>query len=347
MTTALTLRRFRQQAASNAAQVVAAAGGSAADSQAAANAAASAASLMADPSTESTQAAAQLATIQQSQPVAFAVAAQLIVSGAFAKWEAEDSKMNPIGGPSRRKPFPVKLLPATVVLTAAGGGQIVWAPQEEFEAFRICVPSGQPSLPCFFNQLQAGDRLMMAQSGRMPSACWSEKSDLGRIDFPIVRLGETLQATITGGVATTELAAVLLGYARGKPRKLPDGAELLYERVEPFDVTVVAAASVATITLQPQRHIVIRRIGFDDTQAQFANLYCTSINVQDDPQFVIGSEFPLQLFSELAQDDWLDFDMCQLGGTITIGLRNSHATLAATAQGLALVDIVRLPGDAR
>ncbi len=339
--------RMRNAAAQRAQQVVAANGGTPAQQATSANAASKAADLMTDPSVPTDQAAAQLQTIAQNHPIAFKSAAELVVSGAFAKWEAEDSKMNPIGGPSRRKPFPVKILPALTTL-ANNAGTLTWTPQEEFEGFRLCVPTGQPALPCYFTQLQAGDRIMQAQAGRIPSACWSEKSDLGRIDFPIVRLGETLTCAVSGGAAgTPELCAVILGYARGKPRKLPEGAQLLYERIEPFDVTVVAPLGTATITLQPQRHIILRRLGLDDTQTNFANLYVTFINVQDDPQFVQGTELPAQLFSELAQDDWLDFDMCQLGGTITIGLRNSNTSQSVTAQGMALCDLVRLPGDAR
>lgn len=339
------MQTFRQTAAQNAAQIVAANGGGAAAQTATANAASAAASLLANPNAPN--AGAQLSAIQQQNPVAFAVAAQLVVSGAFAKWEADSAAMNPIGGPLRRKPFPVKILPAQTTL-ASGLGTLTWNPQEEFEAFRLCVPTGQASLPAFFNQLQAGDRMMQAQTGRVPAACWSEKSDLGRIDFPIVKLGETITMSVTGGTGSNELCAVLLGYARGKPRKLPAGAQLLYERVEPFDVTNVAPLGTATITLNPQRNIVMRRLGLDDTVTGFSSLFVTSINVQDDPQFTgSGAEIPAQLFSELAQDDWLDFDMCQLGGSITIGLRNANTSLTVVAQGMALCDLVRLQGDAR
>jgi hypothetical protein len=351
MASPTTVKKFRAQAAANAAQMTAAAGGSPAAQQSASNAAASAASLLSDTTSDPTQVATQLSTIAQSQPIAFAAASQLVVSGAFAKWEAESSVMNPIGGPTRRKPFPVKILPAQSTATASGTGTLTWTPQEEFEGFRLCVPSGQAGLAAagatYFAQLQAGDRLMQAQSGRVPAACWSEKSDLGRIDFPITRLGETLTMTYTGATASTELCAVILGYARGKARKLPDGAILLYERVEPFDVTAVAPGATGTITLQPQRNIVMRRIGFDDTVSGFSGLFVTSINVQDDPQFTGTAEIPAQLFSELAQDDWLDFDMCQLGGEVTIGLRNANTSLTINVQGMALVDLVRLPGDAR
>jgi len=193
------------------------------------------------------------------------------------------------------------------------------------------------------------NRMMQAQSGAVPSACWSEKTDLGRIDFPIVRLGETITLNVTQvtPAGTPEVGAILFGYARGKARKLPEGAQLLYERVEPIASLSVPALTAATVTLQPQRNIVMRRLGLDDTATNFGNLYVTSINVQDDPQFVGGTEIPAQLFSELAQDDWLDFDMCQLGGTITIGVRNNNTSQAAIVQGMALCDLVRLPGDAR
>lgn len=326
----------------------ASAGGNPAQQAAAANAAADAAVIVAgntglDPAT----AAAQLGQIASKHPVAFAVAMMLAPTGQWAKWE-KDSSMNPIGGPDRRKPFPVKFLPANTNLLN-GIGTFTFAPQEEFEAFRLCVPSGQAPGPMTFTQLQAGDRLMQAQSGRVPSSCWSEKSDLGRIDFPIVRLGETItmqvqQVTPSG---TPEASAVLFGYARGKGRKLPDGAQLLYERVEPFDVTVIAPLGTATVSLQPQRNIIMRRIGVDDTALNAANLFITSINVQDDPQYVGNAEIPASLFSELAQDDWLDFDMCQLGGLITIGVRNTNTSQSAVFQGMALCDLVRLPGDAR
>jgi hypothetical protein len=340
--------KFRNNAAATARATVAGNGGSPAQQQTSANAAAKAADLMTSDELPTAEASAQLQQLAATHPTAFAAAAAMLVSGLYAKWESEDGgAMNPIGGPSRRKPFPVKILPAVCNLVNTAGA-LSWAPQEEFEAFRLCIPSGQPSLPAFITQLQAGDRMMQAQSGRIPSACLSEKCDLGRIDFPPVRLGETLSCSISGGAAgTPEFCAILLGYAKGKPRKLPDGSELLYERVEPFDVTVVPALGTNVITLQPQRNIILRRLGLDDTVANFANLYVTYINVQDDPQFVTGSELPAQLFSELAQDDWLDFDMCSLGGLITIGLRNSHATLAVTAQGMALADIVRTPNDNR
>jgi hypothetical protein len=340
--------RLRNTAAANARAAVAAAGGSPAAQQTSANAAAAAADLMSDPSVPSADAATKLQTIAQNHPIAFQSASQLLVSGIFSKWEADDGgAMNPVGGPTRRKPYPVKILPALCTI-ANTAGSLTWSPQEEFEAFRLCIPSGQASLPAFIQQLQAGDRMMQAQSGRIPAACLSEKSDLGRIDFPPIKLGETISCAVSGAPSgTPEFCAVLLGYAKGKPRKMPDGAELLYERVEPFDVTSVPSLGTATITLQPQRNIIMRRLGLDDTVANFANLFVTFINVQDDPQFVSGVEIPAQLFSELAQDDWLDFDMCQLGGQITIGLRNSHTSLAVTAQGMALADLVRLPGDSR
>jgi hypothetical protein len=309
-----------------------------------ANAVDSIGSAMASPG--DAKSAQALAAAADANPTAFHIAARMLATGLGAKWESESDSLNPVGGIKRRKPFPVKLLPATVT-PSSNAGQLTWTPQEEFEGFRLCVPSGQPCLPGYATQLQAGDRLMVAQSGRIPLSLLSEKSDLGRIDLPIVRLGETITMQVNGMNANSELGAVIWGYARGKSRTLPEGAEILYERWEPFDSLVVAAASTATFNLQPQRNIIMRRIGFDDTVSNFANLYVTFINVQDDPQYTQNVEIPAQLFSELAQDDWLDFDTCQLGGIISIGLRNSNTSQNVTAQGMAVSDIVQLPSDVR
>jgi len=349
MPTSATRTNFRNTAAASARAMVASKGGSPAQQQTSANAAAAAADLMSAADAPSDEAASQLQSIAQNHPIAFSAAVALMVSGAYAKWEGGggDGALNPIGGIKRRKPFPVKILPGMVALLN-GAGSLTFAPQEEFEAFRLCVPSGQPSLPAFITQLQAGDRNMQAQSGRIPAACLSELTDLGRIDFPILKLAQTISMQIVGGVnvGTPEFCAVLLGYARGRNRVLPDGAEILGERLEPFDVTVVPANGVAELKLQPQRNIILRRIGLDDTVANFASMYITYINVQDNPQFTSNVEIPAKLFSELAQDDWLDFDMCALGGLITIGLRNANAA-PVTVQGVAVADLVKLAGEGR
>jgi hypothetical protein len=275
--------------------------------------------------------------------VAAQAAASLLATGEAAKW-GRTGAMNPISAAMRRKTQPVKILPASVTTNAQGTGQLTFTPQEPFEGFRICVPSSQGN--GYISQLTAGDRLMVAQSGRIPFACLNEKSDVGRIDFPLVSLGEVISAQISGATANTEIGAVIIGYG-SRPRVLPQGSEILYQRFEPFDVTADGGAATATITLAPQRHVIIRRIAFDDTVANFsAGIYVTSINVQDLPQFVGNVEIPAQLFSELAVDDWLDFDLCQLGGTITIGLRNANAN-AINVQGVAEVDVVRMPGEPR
>jgi hypothetical protein len=170
---------------------------------------------------------------------------------------------------------------------------------------------------------------------------------MGRIDFPIVKLGELISMSISGATSGATVTGVLFGYARSKSRMLPEGAEVLGMRYEPFDVTAVPPAGTATITLQPQRHIILRRLAFDDTVASFTNLSLVSLNVQDDPQYVSGFPIPLSLFSELAQDDWLDTDLCQLGGTITMVISNSNTSVTVTAQGMAVCDLVRLQGDPR
>ena len=173
----------RNVAAANARATVAAAGGSPAAQQTSANAAAAASDLMTDNAVPTADAAAQLHTIAQNHPIAFKAAVELIVSGAYAKWEGNDGgALNPIGGPSRRKPYPVKILPAMCTI-ANTAGSLTWSPQEEFEAFRLCVPSGQASLPAFIQQLQAGDRMMQAQTGRIPAACLSKNPTSGASIF--------------------------------------------------------------------------------------------------------------------------------------------------------------------
>lgn len=267
--------------------------------------------------------------------------ATLVGAGIFAKW-GDSLNVNPISNIARRRDRPVKFLVSNITLSAAGAGTFSWAPQEQFEGYRVCVPSGQGA--GFINQLVAGDRLMLTQVNRVPFNVLRENSDCGKIDLPLVKLGETISAQVTGGTANAEVTGVIIGFGERK-RVLPDGATVAYERWHPFDVTSVGGSTTATINLQPQRNEILRRIVFDDSTANFANLFVTSITVQDMPQQIgPNAEVLAQLFGELAQDDWMDFDLCQLGGIISIGLRNSNAN-AVNAQGMALVDVVNLEND--
>lgn len=298
---------------------------------------------MANPSDENNAMVSNTASRLPYGAMAAQAAATLLATGESAKWGRTGS-LNPLSAVLRREGQPVKILPANVTVNAQGAGQLTWNPQEPFEGFRLVIPSSQGV--GYLSQLTAGDRLMVTQSGRIPFNCLSEKTDVGRIDFPLISLGEVISAQVSGATANAEIGGVVIGYG-SRPRVLPAGSEILYQRFEPFDVTADGGSNTALITLQPQRHCIIRRIAFDDSVANFsAGIYVTSINVQDMPQFTSNVEIPAQVFSELAIDDWLDFDLCQLGGTITIGLRNANAN-AINVQGVAEVDVVRMPGEPR
>lgn len=322
------------------------------------NAVANVAEAASNPGDADSAQAVSEATVQN--PLVAAIAHHMLATAGWALWEARDDAMNPVSGIKRRKPFPVKLLPANATLTN-GAGVIEWEPQEEFQGFRVCFPSSnfnveedlaQDASPTsgYMNQFMVGDRLMQAQSGRLPLACLSEFSDMGRIDLPICRLGELITASISGvtlGNDSTELEGVIFGYARGKNRILPEGAEILGDRWEPFDVTEIAPGEQVSILLNPQRHIILRRIAVDMSQPGMGNVQVNAINVQDDPQFVVGFNIPVSLFNAMGQDEWLDFDLCQLGGEIAIVVTNTDTSITAVFQGFAICDLVRLKSDPR
>ena len=285
--------------------------------------------------------------------MAAGIAATLVATGEAAKWGITGA-VNPIGSLSRRAARPIKILAENVTLSAAGAGNVVFSPQEPFEGFRVCVPSGQIALPanstCLISQLTAGDRLMFESAGSVPANVLRENADTGRIDLPVVSLGEQISFAVAGGTANAEFGAAILGYG-SRQRVLPDGAEVLYTRWVPMPVTTVPGSGtgggLTVMNIAPQRHVVPRRIAFDDGVANFSSLWFQYMNVQDIPQFVgTSAEIPCQLFGELGQDDWTDHDMCQLGGTISIGLRNANAN-TVQAQGFLLCDVIRLQGEAR
>lgn len=276
------------------------------------------------------------------------IVANLIAADPDAKWGTTDA-LNPISNLRRRASQPTRFLPAFATLSAAGAGTLTWEPQEGFDGYRVCVPSGQAGLPCELSNFVVGDQLMLTQSGNIGAELLNEQSDLGRIDLPHMDVGVTASMQVTGGVASKDIGAVIVGWG-SIPRVLPPGSQVLYQRWEPMTAVNVPAGGTATITLTPQRNIVLRRIGLDYGPTQtgvLGSLYVQQIYVQDRPQLEGSVNLPVKLFNEMGVDEWLDTDMCQLGGDIAIMLVNTDGVNAIEVEGLAVVDVVRLAGQAR
>jgi len=287
-----------------------------------------------------------VATPEGTAVVAPFAAAMIATESA---WETE-GRMDPKSSLRRWRANPTRFLGATTVLSAAGAGTLEFDPQETFDGYKLVVPSLQAALPAQLSNFVVGDQEMITETNNIGSELVSEQSDLGRIDMPRMELGMKAFLDVTEGVASKEIAAVILGYGVAARAKLPEGAELLYTRMEPMGQVALAAGGTGTFKLEPQRNVFLRRLGFGYGATQTGSLgsvYVTNISVQGRPQLEGGIEIPLMLFNILGIDEWIDSDLCLLGGKIEIDLRNADGTNPIDVDGLATVDVVRLAGQPR
>lgn len=237
----------------------------------------------------------------------------------------------------KRKPWPVHILPASVLTDANGNGTMTWTPQEDFQAFLLTFPS-QITSTGYLTQIQVGTRLVNVASGKMPIECFSEKNDARRMDFPFAKATQQIAAQIAGGPASTTVYGVLLGYGVGAPMKYPVAAARM--GILPLGTTSIASAATTTITVTPQERFKPRRVILNSTATQFGSLLITGFQIGTLVQQAQTGSYPAGVFSDLAIDDWVDFDVCPKNSNIAITVNNTSAsTNNGVFEGFILGDV--------
>lgn len=253
------------------------------------------------------------------------------------------NSLNPVSNARRLRPFPVKMLVQNATTTAAGAATLTFTPQEDFQAFRLCFPSSSFTALATFTNLLVGDQLMTTTTAALSCALFDERSDGGYIDFPKLRAALSISMTIAGGGAAKEISAALLGYALGRKRVINreiEGMKLIGIPTQ----TITHGAAAAAVNIVPQSDGVIRRIGIDDTQTNWASasMYCQGITIGDVPQLVgSAAEFPFQMFRSVAEFSWVDFDPHTAGQTVSLTAINRDALNDIALVGMYTVDVFR------
>lgn len=253
----------------------------------------------------------------------------------FEGWE-NSQMLNPILG-VKRKPWPVHILPATAVTDANGNATMTWTPQEDFQAFLLTFPS-TITTQGYLTQLVVGTRLVNVASGKMPIECFGEKNDARRMDFPFAKTAQQIAATIAGGPASTTIYGVLLGYGVGSAARYPVSAARM--GILPLGTTSLASGSTTTITVTPQERFKPRRVILNSQAALFSNLIITGFQIGTLVQAAATANYPASVYSDLAVDDWVDFDACPKNSNIAITVNNtSTATTSGVFEGFIIGDV--------
>ena len=254
----------------------------------------------------------------------------------YAGWENTNS-LNPAVA-LQRKPWPVQLLPMSGATNAAGAVTLTAQPQNDFQGFLMIFPSVITSTG-YVSQIQVGTRLVNIASGNMPIECFSEKNDARRFDFPYARATQQISVTVTGGPASTTLYCIILGYVPGAPGYSNAGASPGRSGILPFGSTTLAASASATVTLTPQERFKLRRICLNSQQTNFGNILITSFQIGTRVESVQSASYPAAVYSDLAIDDWVDFDVCPKNTQIAITVTNSNTTASAIFEGFGTGDV--------
>lgn len=128
----------------------------------------------------------------------------------------------------------------------------------------------------------------------------------------VCEVGEKITGLI-GGTAPDAMA--LIGFdlddqcmcARRKGALMPLG----------FSQTF-ATASTATITLQTQKAMRVRRLAFDHSQSGIAGTIVNSFFIGNEPQFESADGVPIEVFLDNGPNMFIDGDILKVGATATI-----------------------------
>lgn len=87
-----------------------------------------------------------------------------------------------------------------------------------------------------------------------------------------------------------------------------------------FGFTVVNLGAAAVITIQPQRLFKPKLMSIPSSIALYFSI--TGVQVGQDSQLAAAQQIPAECFTELAVNAPIDWDTCNIGNTITIGIQN-------------------------
>lgn len=257
----------------------------------------------------------------------------------YAGWEA-DGVVNPVAALAR-KPYPIHILPGVQASDATGAATITFTPQEDFQAFLLTFPSTVDTSG-YLTALSVGTRLIGVNPGtKVPLEVFSEKTDGRRFDFPFAKATQQIVATITGGPTSVNLYACLLGYAP-LPARIAANMNAMHQARMGYvglGSTTVPIAGSSTINIVPQEIFKLRRMLLNSSATNFANLIITGLVVGTNMQTSQNANFPASLFSELAIDDWIDFDVCPATTTIAITVSNTNTSQSAVFEGAGVGDV--------
>lgn len=253
---------------------------------------------------------------------------------ASSFWQTQT--LNPVTG-VMRKPYPVVPLFAQVT-TAAGAttGKWQWTPTEDVYIFRLIIPSGQVTSAEITGDFIVNQRLVNVSSAAgAPFQDFQEGSRLGKISVGLVKAGQPIVLNFSGATASTTYYACLLGYGLQESKKGPrNGAAPDYMGYCPLGITTLTAGASGTISFTPVTGFRPRGFVFDHTQTNAAQVVISSITQGPRVETATNNaNCPAVIFSDLADDDFIDFDFISRNTPCTISVTNTNATASAKIGG--------------
>jgi hypothetical protein len=245
--------------------------------------------------------------------------------------------VNPVAA-LRRKLWPVHILPASVLTDANGNGNLIFTPQEDFQAFLLTYPTSN-GIQGYVTNIIVGTRTVNVTSLKTPLECMGEKNDARRFDFPVARTGQQIVVQIQGAPAATTVYAVLLGYGQGDTNQARQLARSPRSGFTGLGTTNINSGVTTTINVIPQERFKLRRLILNSQATNFGSLLIQSIQIGTRVESAQSTPYPAQVFSDLAIDDWVDFDVCPKVTTIAITVTNSNSSQTAVFEGGAVGDV--------
>lgn len=216
-----------------------------------------------------------------------------------------DMKLNPVGTLGR-------WLRCYILGGVVANGIVTFNTQRTFLPYKMIVGSGLATST--IARLQSGVHQYFATTDPIPCSLFNGANyDTPYLKPLVTEVGEKITGIVTGPAANY----ALLGFdlddqcmnSRRKGALMPLGFSQSF-----------ATATTADIILQTQKSMRLRRLAIDATQSGFAGCVVNSFFVGNEPQFESADGVPIEAFSSIAENMFIDGDILAVGAQARINV---------------------------